>query len=110
MKRNIISIESTVQWQVTRSDASGRWIGVCTPMNLAMEADSLDELSDVIKESIHLLLIDLLEDDELDRFLRERGWKARNMPMSNEIGDVEFDVPLELLVAESSRGSERRTH
>jgi hypothetical protein len=110
MKKTIVSIESKVQWQVARSATSGRWIGVCQPMNLAMEANSLDELSEVIKESIHLLLIDLLQDNELDQFLRDRGWTALNMPRCDVTGDVEFDVPLELLVAESSRGPEYRPH
>jgi hypothetical protein len=73
-----------------------------------MEADSLDELHGVIPEAIHLLMIDLLEDNELDKYLRERGWQALNMP-SRPDGDVQFDVPWQL-IAEGARGTERRAH
>ena len=62
-----------------------------------MEADSLDELHGLIPETIHLLMVDLLEDNELDRYLRDKGWQAVGVPASGD-GDVEFDVPWYLVV------------
>ena len=105
-----ITLEGNVQWRVARSSTSERWIGICDPMNLSVDAVSLDELNDIIKEAIQLLLVDLLLDNELDRFLRERGWIAHNLPRDRTDEDVEFKVPLELLVSESTGGSERRPH
>lgn len=80
-------------------------------MNLSMEADSLDELHSLITETLHLVLIDLLQDDELNRYLRERGWTARGMPADRRAKNVRFDVPWELIAAGAmERGSARRPH
>ena len=98
-----------LQWHVRRSVTSKRWIGVCEPMNLVLEADTLDELHGVIEEALQLLFTDLFQDNELETFLRDRGWKANNIPPQLNADDVQFDVPWQLIV-ESQRDSERRTH
>ena len=101
-----IQLKGNLEWKATQSKTSRRWIGVCEPLNLAMEAESLDELHSVISESIHALMQDLLSDNELDAFLRERGWSA-TFPAKVDPESVEFAVPWQL-VAEGNRGSERR--
>jgi hypothetical protein len=70
---------SLIAWVVTQG-ASGHWIAVCDPMNLALEANSLDELYSVINEGVHFLFQDLVKNNELDEYLRERGWQASGMP------------------------------
>ena len=108
----MIQIEgrAQLQWQARRSTVSNRWIGVCEPLNLSVEADSLDELHSVIDEALQLLLTDLLLDNELDQFLRERGWKAANLPARTaDLKDVQFNVPWHL-VAQGNRDSQRRPH
>lgn len=104
-----IQVQSTLEWRSYRSDSTGRWIGECAALNLAMEAESLDELHSLIAEAIQLLLTDLLADDELERYLAERGWQAVNMPNFRPQDGVEFNVPWEL-IAEGARGPERRPH
>jgi hypothetical protein len=75
-----------------------------------MEAESLDELHSVIEEALQLLLTDLLRDNELDAFLRERGWNAVNLPGKVIPGEeVRFDVPWHL-IAESNRDLGSRAH
>ena len=103
-----IIVQGQIQWRAARSP-SQRWVGICDAMNLAMEANSLDELHSLINETMHLLLTDLLRDNELERYLTERGWRARGMRTSQKVRDVEFDVPWEL-IAEGARGSERRAN
>lgn len=105
----IVQLEANVQWSVQQSATSKRWTGVCDPMNITTEADTLDELQGVINESMQLLLTDLLHDNELDRFLRERGWTARNLPKVGE-DEAVFDFPWELVVRGKSLDSERRAH
>ena len=80
---------------------------MCDPMNLAMEADSLDELHSVIAEAIHVLFADLFQDNELEAYLRERGWTATGIPTSAVDQDIEFNVPWEL-VAEGASDTLRR--
>ena len=104
-----IQVEAALEWRSFQSDVSGRWVAVCAGLDLTVEAETLDELHSVIGESIQLLMIDLLEDDELDHYLRDRGWTAVNLPRGQGVRDVEFHVPWEL-IAEGARGPERRAH
>lgn len=104
----IVTIKANVEWHAKRSPTSDRWIGNCHALNLSMEADTLDELHSLIPETIHLLMTDLFAEDELDQYLRAKGWHAVNMPTRTD-GDVEFDVPW-FLVAEGTRDSQRSAH
>jgi hypothetical protein len=92
-----VEVKGLIGWVVTQG-TSGHWIAVCDPMNLALEADSLDELYSVINEGVHLLFRDLLKDNELDQYLRERGWHAAGMPEGPVGDDIEFRVPWQMLV------------
>lgn len=78
-------------------------------MNLVLEADTTDELRSLINESVQLLLLDLLEDNELDDFLRKHGW-ALASEVVRDGDNVRFDVPWELLVSGNTRDTEHQTH
>lgn len=104
-----ITVKGKVDWQVRRSSTSRRWIATCQPLDLILEADSLDEMHSVIAEAIELLLTDLLLDRELDEFLRERGWTARNVPSTDIPEDVKFNLPWHM-IAEGNGDPERRAH
>lgn len=106
-----IKIEArNIQWHAKQSDASKRWVAVCPPLNLAMEADSMEELRSLINEGMQLLFCDLFMDDELEAFLRERGWQSMPSPEQRERDGVEFDVPWELLVPGNTRDSQHQSH
>ena len=103
-----VQIQTKVEWRAQRSGSTNRWIGVCEALNLSTEAESLDGLHSLIPETIHLLMVDLLADNELDQYLRDKGWRAVGVPSAPD-GDVEFDVPW-YLVAEGARDSQRRRY
>jgi hypothetical protein len=96
-------------WKWRRSSTSTRYIAVCDALNLCLEADSEEELKSLIPEAMHLLMIDLLADNEIDEYLREKGWQALNLPQQPE-NDVEFHVPFELIAEEARRDTARRAH
>jgi hypothetical protein len=103
-----IQVNTNLQWVVERSPA-GHYVATCEPLGLVMEDPSLDGLQASIFESIQLLMVDLLEAQQLDEFLRSRGWRA--MPQPQPMApvsprEVEFDVPYDLLVR-TSRDSSR---
>jgi hypothetical protein len=106
----VIEVKTTVEWRVWRSPSSGRWIAVCDAMNLAMEADSLDELYSITNEAMHVLLTDLLEDNELDQFLRERGWATEHVPGGARGRNVGFKVPWSFSFPEQQGDPEHRAH
>jgi predicted RNase H-like HicB family nuclease len=98
-----IQVQAQVQWRVGRS-SSGNYIGVCDPLNMTMEGSTLEELEQNINESIQLLMSDLMESGELERFLQDHGWRA--VPDPRQQGPVEFRLPYNLQVR-NSRGSAR---
>lgn len=104
-----VNIEAIVQWRHRRSPTSSRYIAICDELNLCLEADSEEELRSLIPEAMHLLMVDLLADNEIDQYLREKGWQAINLPARLE-GNVEFNVPFELIAEEARRDSARRAH
>lgn len=103
-----ITIETAGQlaWLVRR-EPSGRWLAECKEMGLATEATSLDELYSVIWETIELTLCDLLEENELDAYLRERGWTAERQGETAD--DVQFNLPWQM-ITEGMRDTQRRAH
>lgn len=101
--------QAKLQWVTLRGKSSKkRIIGVCEPMNLAVEADSLDELYGLIPETLHLMLFDLLVDNELDRFLREIGWQVQGEMPAKPTDDLRFNVPWQLVVPGEMNGRQRR--
>jgi Domain of unknown function (DUF1902) len=103
-----IQLEAKVQWNAIQGAGKGIWIGVCDALNLSVEADSLDELHNLIPESIQLLMMDLVMDNEFDQYLLDRGWQAKGVARPDELEETEFRVPWHLLVPEGRNGTERR--
>jgi len=104
----VVKIEGNVQWKAIQT-RSGKWIGVCDAINLVLEADSLDELHSLIPEGLHLLLRDLVKDNEFDSFLREQGWST-NADRVPKDENVEFDLPWHLLVPGGKIDSARQAN
>lgn len=76
---SVRSIKSQIQWKAFRSPTGKVWIAQCDPLGLTVEAKTLDELySSAIPEALRDLLTDLIEDGDLDEFLREMGWDKVN--------------------------------
>jgi predicted RNase H-like HicB family nuclease len=89
-----IEVKGQVQWNVGQS-AAGNWIGVCEPLKMTMEGETLDDLQQNIRQSLQLLMEDLMKNGELEAFLREHGWRA--IPGPHQHGSVEFQVPYQLV-------------
>lgn len=97
MQTSTIQIQANIQWRTIRTE-SGRFISVCDPLGLTTEADDYPELYSMIGETIHHLFLDLLHDNELDKFLKERGWSAHLPSNLNPNDNVHFDVPWEVIM------------
>ena len=92
-----ITIRTLLQWMVTVLP-SGRWLGVCDALGVTAEGSDETELRGLIEETQYTLFLDLLEDGELDQFLRERGWNT-GAPIPTRMPDdgVQFEVPFKLV-------------
>ena len=102
-----VEIQANVMWRSFRSPTSSRHVAVCDELNLCLEGEDEFELRSLIPEAMQLLMIDLLADNEIDEYLRERGWQAVNLPQRVN-GDVEFHVPFELIAEDKRFDSTRR--
>lgn len=103
-----LELGGEVRWTARESAESGRWIAECESLNLAMEADSLDELHSLSNEAMQLLLDDLYRDGELEAFLEARGWRALDMPNRLEDDEIDFDFPWNFTFPRAGDGPERR--
>ena len=89
---NQVSISGKVSWTIFEDIKSKRWIAVCRPLNLSVEERTLGELSETIEDAIHALLLDLAQCNELEKFLREHGWRLEK-PLPTRLANVRFSMP-----------------
>lgn len=92
MQNVVVKIDANINWQAFRGP-SGAWVGVCDALGLTAQGDTWDELVATLGPSVQMLLEDLLESHELDRYLRDRGWTADHLPQAEH---VHFDLPFNL--------------
>ena len=89
-----INIHANVIWLATQSKKSTVWVANCGDLGLVVEADSLDDLYSSIVENMKLLLSDLLEEGDLDKFLGERGWQYSG---NTKTPEPRFYIPWHLM-------------
>lgn len=87
-------IGANVSWRVFRSSTSDMWIGANDDLGQVVQGSTIDELHRAINGLMNDLLLGLMQDDELDGFLRARGWRPVT-PIPREIPEdgIVFDVP-----------------
>ena len=87
----IVHIEANVPWKTLRAKG-GNWVATCDPLKLTVQAATFAELMEDIGLTLNALLKDLLNSNELERFLSEQGWRPLGKIPSRPAG-VRFDVP-----------------
>ncbi len=87
----VMHIETEIPWRIDRADGE-HWVGICDPLGLTVESETWAELMEDIALTLDAMLNDLLSSNELDQFLRERGWTAHG-PTGDGADSVRFDVP-----------------
>lgn len=94
-----VQVNAQVQWEFSQDAKSGRWIAICKPLALTIEADTHTELRENIADAMNLLMRSMMGSGDLDQFLRDRGWSTAHQQIAKGDGDrdVFFDVPIELV-------------
>jgi hypothetical protein len=90
-----IAIQAKLQWRGFRDQGTRRWVAVCDPLNVAVEAGTWSELHAAISDSLNLIFRDLLATGELEGFLKDRGWSLQS-PLPEKPHNARFDVPYHL--------------
>ena len=75
-QKHVVQVQGQVRWEFYQDAKSGRWIAVCQPLALVLEADSHTELRENIEDSLRLFLRSVFADGQFASFLKERGWVA----------------------------------
>jgi hypothetical protein len=101
----IVKIDAKLQWNLTQDKKSARWVAACAPLRIVVEADRIEQLREVIADTLDAVFRDLLLSGELERFLREHGW-ATSLPIAQIVADqnMRFEVPMPLLEKGSQLG------
>lgn len=109
--QTVIRIQGIVNWQIWRGK-SGQWIGVCEHLKLTAQAETWSEMMENIGETIDAVMKDLLQTGDLEKFLRDHGWKPiTQIPRQlrpDQIADYRFDLPFVPQVA--AHGPEKFVH
>ena len=89
----IVKIEgkATVEWKCSRA-RGGNWIAVCDPFGLTIQSGTWAALMEDIAQTLNAMFRDLLRSGELERFLRDRGWRPVGQ-MPSRPADIWFDFP-----------------
>lgn len=89
---------ANLQW-VTLPARDGGWIGVCEPLKITVQGETFGELLQNANGVLNDLLVDLMEDGELDRFLHDHGWRPISpVPHGVDAHDIQFEVPFDVRV------------
>lgn len=102
-----VTVNAKVSWAVTQDAETRRFVAVCDPLQLTIEGESYRELMENVSDSLHLLLISMMRENSLDRFLAEQGWTLHG-PVTDE--EVFFDVPFEPVMQAALNDSPRRVY
>lgn len=103
-EHNTVEVNAQLQWVFYRDEPSRRWIGVCDALKLTVEGETHADLRENIEDTLDLLMLNLLQENELDRFLTQHGWSLEKRPPFDS-QDVQFDVPFELIARQANRSA-----
>jgi predicted RNase H-like HicB family nuclease len=88
----LIELGATVPWVVTRY--SDCFVGHCDALRLTAEADTEEELNEMIAEILDDLFRHLIQEGKLNAFLCSMGWIHH--ATVNHYGPIEEDTPLKI--------------
>jgi hypothetical protein len=103
----VVRINGSVEWKILKAKA-GNWVAICDSLKLTLQADTWANLMEDIAFTLDAILKDLLSSNELNRFMKEHGWKLVGR-IPHRQADMRFDLPF-ITAMMSSHGSQRNLH
>jgi len=99
----VIRVQGKVEGMVYKAK-SGHWIAVCDPLKITIQSDTWANLMEDFASTLDAILKDLLSANELEKFLRDLGWKLAT-PIPRRKENIKFDVPFYTKEAHGSPAS-----
>lgn len=107
---HVVQVQAQILWEFYQDPVSSRWIAVCKPLAITLEADTHTELRENIEDALALFMRSIFKDGQFDKFMRQHGWKAQNLPQNVATNDVKFDVPIELVARKVANDHARKLY
>lgn len=89
-KEVVVTIQAQIFWLARQDPDTRRWLAVCPPLNLNAVGDTYEELQECGNEAMAMLFRDLVEEGEIEPFLKRNGWRMIGTPSR---GHTRFDIP-----------------
>ena len=99
---HVVQVQAQIQWEFYQDPISKRWIAICRPLKLVLEADTNTELRENIEDSLNLFMRSIFADGQFEQFMREHGWVAQNLPRNVDPRTIKFDIPIELIARKAA--------
>ena len=89
----VVEIAGQAEWKCFRAKG-GNWVAVCDPLHLTVQSETWANLVEDIAHTMNDMFVDLLKSNELEQFLRDRGWQPVGRPLGAlKPANVWFDLP-----------------
>jgi len=97
----VIRINGNVNFNILQTNKRN-WIAVCEPLKLTFQADTWANLMEDIAHTLDAILKDLLSSNELDKFLKDKGWNVIGRIPAKQSPDMFFDLPFLPVMAKAN--------
>jgi len=103
----IVRVDGKVPCNILHTKG-GNWVAICEPLKLTLQAETWANLMEDIAFTLDAILKDLLSSNELNKFLKDKGWKLIGR-IPRHSTDMRFDLPF-IPAMIDSHGSQRQVH
>lgn len=81
-----VQIKGQVPFSVLLTKNSN-YVGICEPLKLTLQANTFSNLMEDMALTLDAIFKDLLSSNELDKFLRDKGWKKQEQTQVDRKGE-----------------------
>lgn len=103
----VVRIDGQVQCNILQA-RGGNWVAICDALKLTIQSDTWVDLMEDMAFTLDAILKDLLSSNELNKFLRDKGWKIVGR-IPRHPTDMRFDLPIIPSIIDSY-GSQKPIH
>lgn len=100
----VVRIDGSAYWTVMQNPDTKVYVAACESLNIAVQGSTWNELTEAVKDVLHVMLADAFAENRLRDLAEEQGWHLEGeLPEdASEIEDPEFDLPYTLQLAQDA--------
>ena len=90
-----VFVDFSSRWETFHEPESKKWFGVCPELRLHASGETHSDLLRCIEDVLHLLVADLIEEDDFEEFMKARGVDTSRTHIPTK-APKKFDIPFEI--------------